>query len=275
MLGYKKRQQAIRKEVLNSIFDKPLLDTIQNEKNIKEKEENLQTVKKKRFMEKVTISEGIDVLETDPDKKNKMKTSGFLLTLNTNKNKAVINTELLNVEDNDDGNYGYEEICKKLEVHVIKKLHKKSYFVPKLYGATIIEPLWDEIRDLIVQLHAEPGAWEESGEGNGRKIHIHITGELASDHFRHALPERIASTVGGGILIMSGIITSTEFDKMVDHFRSRIVRDYTAARDFGVNDSNGISIAEFGATHPIDFEDLRWYCQYVRDTDSVSLLRTN
>lgn len=175
MLGYKKRQQAIRKEVLNSIFDKPLLDTIQNERNIKEKEENLQTVKKKRFMEKVTISEGIDVLETDPDKKNKMKTSGFLLTLNTNKNKAVINTELLNVEDNDDGNYGYEEICKKLEVHVIKKLHKKSYFVPKLYGATIIEPLWDEIRDLIVQLHAEPGAWEESGEGNGRKIHIHIT----------------------------------------------------------------------------------------------------
>lgn len=106
-------------------------------------------------------------------------------------------------------------------------------------------------------------------------VPLDITGELESDHFRHALPERIASTVGGGILIMSGIITSTEFDKMVDHFRSRIVRDYTAARDFGVNDSNGISIAEFGATHPIDFEDLRWYCQYVRDTDSVSFLRTN
>lgn len=176
MYSYRKKQQVLRQSILDDLFDSALLDTM-NKQPPKKKEEKKPTTKKKRY-EKTVITEGVDVLETDRNTMSKLKTSGFLLTLNTNKNKAIINTELLRLENNDDGDYGYQELCKKLEAHVIRKLNKKNYYIPKMYGCVISDGLWTELREFIVQLHVEPGAWEESSESNGRKIHIHITARV-------------------------------------------------------------------------------------------------
>ncbi len=122
------------------------------------------------------ITDSVDVLETDKKKINKPKTSGFLVTINTNKNKAVISTELLStVADNDEGEYGYTELCKKVEEEVLRVMKLPEFLVPKLYKAKIDPSLYDDIRKFIFKIDAEPGAWEESEERNGRKIHIHMT----------------------------------------------------------------------------------------------------
>lgn len=164
---YKLRLQQIR----NNLLENSIQNTIELEN---ERETSPEPVNKKTRYEKTVVTQGIDVLETDASKARSLKSGGFLLTLNTNKNRATLNTNLLS-EANEDGEYGYEEFCKDVEEYVIVELKKKEYYVPKMYRAAIDGQLHDDIRDFITQLNVEPGAWEESSEGNGRKIHIHIT----------------------------------------------------------------------------------------------------
>jgi hypothetical protein len=132
-----------------------------------------QQINKDRY-EQLTLS-AEDVIDTDEGKKAKLKTSGFLITINTNKNKTIINTELLSKNNNDGGEYGYENMCAELENAILEELKKPEYLVPKLFKRKIDESLWEDLRKLIVRVDVEPGAWEESTDRNGRKIHIHIT----------------------------------------------------------------------------------------------------
>ncbi len=165
---YKKALQKIRKNVLEEREFPVVEEEELSYPDIQEPE------RKKTRYEKTVISQGIDVLETDAKKVKQLKSGGFLLTLNTNKNRATLNTNLLS-ETNEEGDYGYEDFCRDVEAYVLQELRKKEYYVPKMYRATIDSQLHEDIRDFISKIVVEPGAWEESSEGNGRKIHIHIT----------------------------------------------------------------------------------------------------
>lgn len=164
---YKNRLNKIRSKVISQTESE--LSNIQ-----REEESNYEPDRKKNRYEKTIISDGADVLETDALKAKTIKTGGFLLTVNTNKNKATLNTNLLS-ENNEEGDYGYDEFCKDLEKYLLIELEKPEYYVPKMFRCVIDAELHDDIRQFISKIIVEPGAWEESSESNGRKIHIHIT----------------------------------------------------------------------------------------------------
>ncbi len=120
-----------------------------------------------------------------------------------------------------------------------------------------------------------------------------ITLEAQRQHYLHALPERVASSVGMAVLIDSGMAEEKPVRGLVKKMREHALQPVYNAMEFRVGRDNQevinlksgqvpsdtsdmgdipLSLSELGAIFPLDSSGLKAYCEYLKDTDKITFL---